>query len=72
MSDDKQVSQQPNSQPEMAVSPGGAGGNRNAKDMPIGPEGREWTFKLLDCSGQGRACEFSMSSLLVDVLFAYI
>jgi hypothetical protein len=34
-----------------------AGGNRNANNMTEGPNGRPWSYKLLDCGGHKGLCE---------------
>ena len=41
------VQQQPSAKESMVV----AGGNRNANNMTEGPNGRPWSYKLLDCGG---------------------
>jgi hypothetical protein len=46
----QQVSDQPAAKAPMVASPGGPGGNKNAKDIAIGPDGvREWSSGLFDC-----------------------
>lgn len=44
---------QPMPTPMMTV----AAGNRNAKNMPVGPDGREWSEGLCDCFGAPGTCE---------------
>jgi hypothetical protein len=35
------------------------GGNRNAKNCPVGPDGkRDWSFGLFDCCGRGDLCTY--------------
>ena len=36
----------------------GPGGNRNSKDLPVGPAGRPWSFDLFDCFGDAGTCLF--------------
>ncbi|KAJ8701307.1 hypothetical protein PTI98_000109 [Pleurotus ostreatus] len=43
-----QVFYQPQAMPAMVVVPGG-GGNRNAKNLPMDSDGREWSHGLCDC-----------------------
>lgn len=35
----------------------GGGGNRNAKNLPMGPEGREWSNGLCDCCNEPGTCQ---------------
>jgi Cys-rich protein (TIGR01571 family) len=37
----------------------GPGGNRNSKNLPIGPGGRPWSFDLFDCFGDAGTCILS-------------
>lgn len=46
----------PQAQPQMIVAQGG-GGNRNAKNLPMGPEGREWSNGLCSCCDTPGTCE---------------
>ncbi|EDR06888.1 uncharacterized protein LACBIDRAFT_236218 [Laccaria bicolor S238N-H82] len=39
----------------MVVAPGG-GGNRNAKNIPVAADGREWSHGLCDCFGDCGTC----------------
>ncbi|TFK33401.1 PLAC8 family-domain-containing protein [Crucibulum laeve] len=39
----------------MMVTPGG-GGNRNAKNLPVNADGREWSNGLCDCCGDAGTC----------------
>ncbi|KDQ22150.1 hypothetical protein PLEOSDRAFT_1086889 [Pleurotus ostreatus PC15] len=41
--------------PAMVVVPGG-GGNRNAKNLPMDPDGREWSHGLCDCCSDVGTC----------------
>jgi hypothetical protein len=41
-----------------------AGGNRNVNNMPEGPNGRPWSFKLLDYGGDMGTCEYSGEATL--------
>ncbi|KAF9041556.1 PLAC8 family-domain-containing protein [Panaeolus papilionaceus] len=43
--------QQPGAHPGMSV-----GGNRNAKNLPVGPDGREWSNGLFGCFGACGTC----------------
>ena len=47
------VQQQPSAKESMVV----VGGNRNANNMTEGPNGRPWSYKLLDCGGHTGLCE---------------
>jgi hypothetical protein len=39
------------------IAPMSAGGNRNAKNCPAGPDGkREWSFRLYDCFDRFDLC----------------
>ncbi len=39
------------------TAPMQVGGNRNAKNCPIGPDGmRDWSFGLFDCFSRGNLC----------------
>ena len=45
-----------------ATAPMQLGGNRNAKNCPIGPDGkRDWSFGLFDCFGRCSLCKFDPS-----------
>ncbi|PPR05319.1 hypothetical protein CVT26_011577, partial [Gymnopilus dilepis] len=44
--------QQPMATPSMTVG----GGNRNAKNLPVGPDGREWSEGLCGCFGDTGTC----------------
>ncbi|KAG2003028.1 hypothetical protein CC2G_003661 [Coprinopsis cinerea AmutBmut pab1-1] len=43
-------------QPQMVVQQGGAGGNRNARNLPVGPDGREWSNGLFSCCNKPGTC----------------
>ncbi|EAU82184.2 hypothetical protein CC1G_11374 [Coprinopsis cinerea okayama7 len=42
-------------QPQMVVQQGG-GGNRNVKNLPLGPDGREWSNGLCSCCDEPGTC----------------
>lgn len=46
---------QPQATPGMMVAPGG-GGNRNAKNLPMDADGREWSNGLCDCCSDAGTC----------------
>lgn len=48
--------QQPQPTPGMVI---GGGGNRNAKNMPMGADGREWSNGLCDCCDAPGTCLLS-------------
>ncbi|KAF4581729.1 hypothetical protein EYR40_002745 [Pleurotus pulmonarius] len=50
-----QVYYQPQAMPGMIVAPGG-GGNRNAKNLPMDADGREWSHGLCDCCADVGTC----------------
>ncbi|PPQ97131.1 hypothetical protein CVT26_000616 [Gymnopilus dilepis] len=47
--------QQPTASHGMVVAPGG-GGNRNAKNMPVDADGREWSNGMCSCMGDCGTC----------------
>ncbi|PPQ81571.1 hypothetical protein CVT25_013413 [Psilocybe cyanescens] len=47
--------QQPAATAGMVVAPGG-GGNRNAKNMPVDADGREWSHGLCSCFSECGTC----------------
>ena len=49
------VQQQPMAQPAMTIK--GSGGNRNLKNLPVGPNGREWSNGLCRCCDQPSTCQ---------------
>jgi len=48
--------QQPGATNGMVVAPGG-GGNRNAKNMPVDADGREWSHGLCGCFSACGTCK---------------
>ncbi|KAH8829444.1 PLAC8 family-domain-containing protein [Flagelloscypha sp. PMI_526] len=48
--------QQPQATPTMTLT---AGGSRNAKNLAIQSDGREWTYGLFDCCDDGSTCMMS-------------
>ena len=46
--------QQPGATPGMTVG----GGNRNAKNLPVEADGREWSNGLFDCGGDCATCMY--------------
>jgi hypothetical protein len=61
--------QQPSATNGMVVAPGG-GGNRNAKNMPVDADGREWSHGLFGCMS---ACGTCMLSLIgIDRMLIYL
>ncbi|KAL4260596.1 hypothetical protein AB1N83_008272 [Pleurotus pulmonarius] len=50
-----QAYHQPQAMPGMVVTPGG-GGNRNAKNLPMDTDGREWSHGLFDCFSDIGTC----------------
>jgi Cys-rich protein (TIGR01571 family) len=56
---------QPTATYGMIVAPGG-GGNRNAKNMPVDEQGREWSNGLCGCMGDcGTCCKASFCPCIV-------
>jgi len=51
--------QQPSVSNGMVVAPGG-GGNRNAKNMPVDADGREWSHGLCGCMSACGTCTLSL------------
>ncbi|KAF8877645.1 hypothetical protein CPB84DRAFT_1828762 [Gymnopilus junonius] len=47
--------QQPSATHGMVVAPGG-GGNRNAKNMPVDADGREWSNGMCSCMSECGTC----------------
>ena len=59
------VSSQPVPKPAMLAVKGGGGGNRNAKGLPIGPDGqRPWSHGLCTCTEDCGLCACFSSSFL--------
>ena len=50
------VHQQPGAIPAMTVG----GGNRNAKNLPLDKDGREWSNGLCGCFDDCGTCKFSI------------
>jgi hypothetical protein len=50
-----QVWHQPMAQPGMSIR--GGGGNRNVKNLPMGPNGREWSHGLFSCCDKPSTCQ---------------
>ena len=55
---------QPQAVPAMTV----ASGNRNAKNIPVGPEGREWSYGLFDCFATPGTCVLTFRRAVRDRL----
>lgn len=59
--------QQPGLQPAMLPN----GGNRNAKNLAMGPAGREWSYGLCACCGDPGTCKFPISFMFFQETDAY-
>jgi hypothetical protein len=63
-----QYIQQPQAMPVMSIS---AGGNRNAKNMPMDADGRDWSNGLCDCCNEPGTCMFNSAYNSIEVVLIW-